>query len=274
MITPAPASEQRAFDAVAPRYDQEFDGRRPTLRLRRIMMNVFLRYFPAHGSLLELNCGTGTDAIALANHCMTVHATDASPAMVTTAREKIAAAGLTAQITVDQLSFNQLDQLRGRMFDGAYSNFGGLNCVLDLSSIAADVSKLLRPGGYFVLCVMTNFSIWESTAFLLRFRWYGAFRRLRRGGVDAQVNETTFHIYYHSPGSIRSSFAPRFELVEMGGLSVFTPPPGATRANNLLRPVLPLLELLDDALHRWYPFRRIGDHCYFVMRRTMGGGLA
>lgn len=274
MTTRAPAIEQRPFDAAAALYDQEFDSRRPTVRLRQIMMKVFVRYFPTHGSLLELNCGTGTDAIALANHCMTVYATDDSPAMVTAAREKVARAGLTSQITVDRLSFDELDQLRGRMFDGVYSNFGGLNCVPDLSSIAAAVSTLMKPGGYFVLCVMTDFSIWETTAFLLRLRWHTAFRRLRRDGVDARVHETTLSIYYHSPDSIRSAFEPRFELVEIGGLSVFTPPPGATKANSVLRPVIPFLELLDDAVHRSYPFRRIGDHCYIVMRRTTRGSLA
>jgi len=266
--------EQRPFDAAASLYDQEFDGHRPTVRLRQIMMKVFLRYFPIHSSLLELNCGTGTDAIALANHRMTVYATDDSPAMVSSAREKVSMAGLTSHIIVDRLSFDQLDQLRGKVFDGVYSNFGGLNCAPDLSSIAADVSVLLKPGGFFVLCVMTDFSIWETTAFLLRLRWQSAFRRLRRDGVDARVHETTLRIYYHSPDSIRSAFEPWFELVEMGGLSVFTPPPGAAKTNRVLRPIIPLLDLLDNAVYRWYPFRRIGDHCYIVMRRTTRESLA
>jgi ubiquinone/menaquinone biosynthesis C-methylase UbiE len=235
------------------------------------MQEVFLRYFPPGSSLLELNCGTGTDAIALAHHGMTIRATDDSPAMVAVARAKTLEAGLEGRISVERLSFHELSHLCGNRFHGAYSNFGGLNCLHDLSSLARDLSELLESGSHFSVCFMTRFCLWETVSFLLRFRWHRAFRRLRRNGVDARIHGAGIRVFYHSVASIVSTFRPWFETVEVGGLNIFTPPPVTSLRLKVLRQVLPFLESLDALVSRWPMFRSVGDHCYIVMRRTVAG---
>ena len=42
---------------------------------------------------------------------------------------------------------NQIDRLPAGAFEAAYSNFGPLNCVSDLSVTAGDIASRLVPGG-------------------------------------------------------------------------------------------------------------------------------
>ena len=81
----------------------------------------------------------------------------------------------------------------GLQFDGAFSNFGGLNCVANLSQVAQDLARLVKPGGPVVLCLMSRSCLWEWVYYLGRLDFTKAFRRFRKGGVAAQFkNQTTF----------------------------------------------------------------------------------
>jgi methylase of polypeptide subunit release factors len=82
------------------------------------------------GSILELNAGTGSDAAYFADKGFLVHATDVADGMVNAIKEK--AARLPERLTVQQLSFTELESVEGAPFDLVFSNFGGLNCIPDL----------------------------------------------------------------------------------------------------------------------------------------------
>lgn len=58
------------FDAYASSYDAHFDNNPIAQQLRSIVQQTMLRYFQKGNSILELNCGTGTDAIFLAHNGM------------------------------------------------------------------------------------------------------------------------------------------------------------------------------------------------------------
>ena len=77
------------FDAYASSYDAHFDNNPIAQQLRSIVQQTMLRYFQKGNSILELNCGTGTDAIFLAHHGMHVLATDSSSGMIHKTGEKI-----------------------------------------------------------------------------------------------------------------------------------------------------------------------------------------
>ena len=79
--------------------------------------------------ILELNCGTGADAVHLGRRGVRVLATDLSGEMVAITRRKVAAANLGDIIEVQQLAIEHLDTLDLPLMDGVLSNFGGLNCV-------------------------------------------------------------------------------------------------------------------------------------------------
>ncbi|MFN8181110.1 MAG: methyltransferase domain-containing protein [Bacteroidia bacterium] len=78
------------FDAVAQAYDQQFT-RSATGRLQRERVHRFIETMPLlkkPARVLELNCGTGEDALWLARKGHQVTATDNSAGMLDAAREK------------------------------------------------------------------------------------------------------------------------------------------------------------------------------------------
>ncbi len=168
------------------------------------------------------------------------------------------------------VSFGQLGSLRGTMFDGAYSNMGGLNCTEDLAQVAADLAALVRGGGFLIATVMPSFCLWETAAFLGRLHWRDAFRRRMPGGVAARLHGGTVQTYYHSPGAFRRAFAPYFEHVLTTGLPVFLPPPNFVRTYARLGRLAGVLARLDDAAAGMPILRSIGDHYSMVLRRKGG----
>ncbi|HUI65436.1 MAG TPA: class I SAM-dependent methyltransferase [Bacteroidota bacterium] len=256
---------RRAFDAAAPVYDAEYEDLPGIRRMRAATHALYLKYFSPGARLLEINCGTGTDALFLARHSMRVMATDLSASMIDQVHRKADAAGLAGSVEARQLSFGELGALRGSVFDGAYSNFGGLNCTDALEDVARNLGALLHPGGIFIASVMPRFSLSETAAFLSHLHLRSAFRRLSRGPVMARFHGAHVATYYHSHRAFRSAFRERFVHLETVGLAVLTPPPNFTRANR--RAGITLLEHLD----RWAAplplFRVIGDHYAIVLRR-------
>ncbi len=96
-------------------------------------------------AVLEMNCGTGEDALWLARRGVQVLATDVSPAMLEAARKKLAATPDCALARFHRLAWEELETLNEGPFDGMLSNFGGLNCVGDLRGAARDLAAKLRP---------------------------------------------------------------------------------------------------------------------------------
>ena len=271
MTEPAETLETRkAFDSAAPVYDAAYEWLPGIQRIRAITRRLYLENFPPRSRLLEINCGTGNDAVYLANHTMNVTATDLSPAMLEVARRKVHANGLERSIEVRPLAFSQLNELAGAVFDGAYSNLGGLNCTDDLSSVAAALGGVVKRGGFFIATVMPPFCPWETLAFLARLQWRSSLRRMARGGTLATLHGGVVRTYYHSPRALAAAFAPYFDHVRTFGLVVMLPPPNSARAYKWLGPARRLLETADDVVAGWPLFRSMGDHYVTVLRRRGG----
>jgi ubiquinone/menaquinone biosynthesis C-methylase UbiE len=267
MPIPEVAQTQQAFDAAAPVYDAMYERLPGIRRIRSTTSALYLKYFPRNGSLLEINCGTGIDAVFLAERTMNVLATDASPRMVEEVRKKVDERGLGGFVEPRHLAFSQLGSLRGRVFDGAYSNLGGLNCTNRLESVATDLGGLVKPGGFFIATVMPSFCLWETVAFATRFRWRDAFRRKSGEGTLASLHGARVRTYYHSARAFSAAFAEYFEPVKTVGLAVLLPPPNFEHAYALLGRSLHLLESVDEAVAGLPLFRSIGDHYVMVLRR-------
>jgi len=255
-----------AFNGMAATYDHEFESLEATKRIRSVTTDIFLRYFKPGSSLLELNCGTGTDAIMLARRGFRILATDVSPAMIHEVQKKVARYGLQERISAQVLPFEELSALKGQVFDGIYSNMGGLNCTHDLGRLASELHSLVKTGGHLIASVMTGFSLWETMSFLVRGNVRKAFRRLSRDAVTANLHGEPVQIYYYPPRTVAQSCSPYFSAVEIKGLNIFTPPPASQNAYRVLGNASHLLEKLDDGVAGMYPFNRIGDHYCIVLK--------
>ena len=152
-MSPAP------FDAVACDYDATFTET-AVGRMQRERVWA-MTPAPAPHLALELNCGTGTDALHLARQGYRVLATDISPKMVAVTRAKLRAAGLDGQAAAAVLDLRNLSAAFLRQAglvappSLVFSNFGGLNCLspADLAAFGKKLPDLLAPGGHALVCL-------------------------------------------------------------------------------------------------------------------------
>jgi ubiquinone/menaquinone biosynthesis C-methylase UbiE len=247
------------FDSIALDYDRVFSYS-AIGKAQRFQVSLQLeRCFASGSHVLELNCGTGEDALALARSGVNVSAYDASAEMVRIANLKLNSEPLSSKVHFSVLRNEQLFQLEG-IFDGAFSNFAGLNCSLDWKSIADELARLVKPGGHLLLCVLGRTCLWEMVHYLLRGRFRKAFRRASRGPSIARIDGTSLKIIYPSVREARQLFSSGFQLCGWSGVGVFVPPSYCEPHVLGQRRLLSLLASLDSWFAHLPGVRCWGDH--------------
>lgn len=263
MTQPRPAP----FDALAESYDRIFSdsliGRAQRSATWRHLDSTFL---PGQ-RLLELNCGTGVDALHLAEREVRVDAFDVSAAMIGVANRRLAA-GRRLPVRFDVLATEELGTIDS-VYDGAFSNFGGLNCVQDLRQVAANLARVVRPLGNVLLCLASRFCVWETAWWLAHGKPAKAFRRLRRGGTTAELSPgSVVQVQYPPVRGVRRLFAPEFSLLAVHGIGLFVPPsylePYARSHPKLLGAAVSL----DARVSSLPGLRCVADHVLLTFRRT------
>jgi ubiquinone/menaquinone biosynthesis C-methylase UbiE len=246
------------FDSIAPVYDRVFTDSAIGRAQREQVTAQINRRFLQGSHVLELNCGTGEDAFALAQRGVEVTAYDASPAMIDIAQRRLQADSLASRASFDVLRNESLDLIDGS-FDGALSNFAGMNCCSDWAQIAKELSRLIKPGGHVLLCIMGRACLWEIAYFLLRGQPRKAFRRASRNHT-ALVGGSSVVVHYLSVRQARQAFADGFTLCGWRGVGVFVPPSYCealmTKRSKLLR----VLAACDLRFGHVPGMRRFGDH--------------
>jgi ubiquinone/menaquinone biosynthesis C-methylase UbiE len=246
------------FDSIASAYDSVFTNSDIGRAQRAQVAAELNRRFVPGSCVLELSCGTGEDALALGRRGVEVRAFDASPAMIDAANRKLHANTLPANVEFGILRNEELSLIDGP-FDGAFSNFAGMNCSSDWSSIAADLQRVVKPGGHVLLCIMGRACLWEIFYYLLRGQFRKAFRRKSRRSI-ARIGAECVEIQYVSVREAGRAFSSGFTLCGWRGVGVFVPPsycePLFIKRSKLLR----VLTALDSRLAHVPGLRCWADH--------------
>jgi len=255
-----------AFSRTAPKYDAFALDHPHLTRMRRKVYEHVERFVPAGSSILELNAGTGTDAVALARRGFRVHATDIAPGMLALARDKVERFGLEGRVSVQDCSFLELGRVEGGPFDAVFSDLGGLNCIDDLRPVVAQLDLVLRPGGVVVWVLMPPICLWElGLVFTGQFRL--AFRRLARHGTRAHLEGAHFNVHYFTPSRAAAAFGDGYEILAVEGLSVITPTAESKNLAKRHRDLYRALAWLDDRIAPHAPASGWGDFYILTMRR-------
>lgn len=258
---------KQSFNKIAGSYDTR-DNQNAILRwMRGIVHKVYLKYLPGGAKVLELNAGTGVDAVFLADNGMTVYATDISGEMIALLQEKIKSKKAENRITAQSLSFDEIDTITETDFDAVVSNFGGLNCINDFSKLSNDLTAKLKSNSVFIAVVMNKICPWEMFYYLLRLDTENAFRRFNKNGIMAELNGEKVLTYYFTPAEFGKYFSRNFSVEKIYTLGLKTPPPYLIGIYNRLIPLVKLWMKTDELLKGWFPFNRWGDHFVIVMRR-------
>lgn len=219
------------------------------------------QFLQPNSQILELNAGTGEDAIYFACKGHRVHATDLAEGMLEKLAEKVKQQKMDALVSYEQCSFTQLDRLQQRgPYDHIFSNFAGLNCTDRLDEVLNAADKLLRPGGYLTLVILPKFCTWE---FLLLFRgkFKTAFRRFAgKKGANAKVEGTHFRCWYYNPSYVVKSLGKNYTLQKLEGLCTIVPPSYLEHFAEKRPKLYQWLVKKENRLKDKWPWRSTGDY--------------
>ena len=254
-----------AFSRTAEKYDSFAQDHPHLTRMRHKVYSHVMRYVSRGARILELNAGTGTDAVQLAQRGYSIHATDIAPGMLERLQEKVERLGLYDRVTIEERSFLSLEDVQGAPFEAVFSNLGGLNCIPDLTPVIRQLPKLLKPGGVVTWVLMPHVCLWEM-AEVFRGNLSLAFRRFSRGSVRASLEGFNFEVYYFSPRQVIGWFGRDFELLALEGLSVITPTAESKNFTKRYPRLYRALSWLDDRLSPHWPWYGWGDFYILTMR--------
>jgi SAM-dependent methyltransferase len=254
------AAAAAAFDDVASSYDELFTYTSIGRAQRAHVWTRFLDVFRPGSRILELNCGTGEDARFLAEKGHDVVACDASEGMIAVAKSRTLRTGTRGSLEYLRVANENLETLVGQgQFDGAFSNFSGLNCVADLKPVAEALANLLRPHGRVLLCVWGRACPAEMLWYCFHAQPAKAVRRLFRNS-STRMGRKVIPVFYPSVREVRRCFAPWFRLASRRAIGLFVPPSYFEPVIRKHEKLLARLEWLDWRLAHWPVLRDAGDH--------------
>jgi SAM-dependent methyltransferase len=197
--------------------------------------------------LLDLGCGTGVDAMHLQARGASVYGIDSSPRMVGIARDRAIEADCCP---IEDIQYFDLE------VDGVISNFGALNCVESLDSIARSLGRIVRSGGHVALCFLSDICLWEMVYYLLRANPGKASRRLRKS-ADSSIGR----VFYYSSAEIAAAFRSEFRLLDSCGIGLFVPPSYVKVFTDW---EMDLLSVFDRVLANKPVLRGMADHRLYI----------
>jgi ubiquinone/menaquinone biosynthesis C-methylase UbiE len=252
---------------MAKEYDDVFTRSMIGRAQRDAVWNILTQTFKSGDHVLELNCGTGEDALFLARNSISVTACDASEKMIQIASNRMREEASDAPISFNLLPTERVLELQSQtMFDGVFSNFSGLNCVPDLKQTAAGLATLLPPNAPLLVCLSTRFCVWEMLWFLLHGKFSKAFRRCS-GHATAKVGEFSVDVYYPTVRKLQQLFSPYFVMRSCMGVGVTVPPSYVEIWIRSYPKLLNLLRAIDRVISTLPGFRVLGDHMLLHFER-------
>lgn len=250
-----------AFNKQSVLFDELYSSNSMIEYKRQRVRDHVMKFLKPGSYILELNAGTGEDAIYFAKHGHHIHATDISSGMLEMLEQKVIQYQLTNKITFENCSYTSLSKLKNNgPYDLIFSNFAGINCTNQLDLILDSLPALLKPGGVITLVFLPPFCLWE---FLMLFKgkFKTAFRRFCGvKGAAAYIEGICFRCWYYKPSFIIKKLKLSFHVLGYEGLCTLVPPSYiegfADRHLNSYR----ILKEHEARLKNKWPWRDIGDY--------------
>jgi ubiquinone/menaquinone biosynthesis C-methylase UbiE len=217
------------FDHIATTYDSVFTRTAIGQLQRKHVWKYLERIIPQLDGLemLELNCGTGEDALMFSDKGFNIIATDVSVEMLKVTQQKAEKYSMQNRISSQYLDLESIgEMLFDKKFDLIFSNFGGLNCISpeSLQKLFDKIPSMLNPNGRFIGVIMPKFCLWESLYYFAKFKFSRMFRRWTSHEVIANLHGTTLKTWYYAPSQIRGWASGNFKLVKTQPVGIALPP--------------------------------------------------
>ena len=255
-----------SFDKAAQNYDNTFSNS----EIGKLQRNVVYHHLEKllsnqQQNILEINCGTGEDAIWLAKKNYNVIATDISNEMIAVSKTKESHQNLNfLQADITTIS----EQFRDKKFNTIFSNFGGLNCLNtnELSQFLNSVSTILSKKGKLILVIMPKNTLWEKVYFMLKGKYKTAFRRAEKVAF-ANVDGISVPTFYYNPKDIVNLSKSNFDCLDMKPVGFFIPPSYLEPFFKNKKGLLNFLNTLESKIKNWSYLSKYADHYLIVLQK-------
>lgn len=261
---------ERAFSKQAANFDELYSSNLIIQYKRQRVRDHVQQWLNPNSKILELNAGTGEDAIWFAQHGHYVHATDISSGMQKKLVAKVDQTEVGSRITNEVCSFTDLQNLSDKgPYDLIFSNFAGLNCTGELDKVLNSFSSLLKPGGIVTLVILPKFCLWESMMFL-RGEFKTAFRRFFSSrGVRAHIEGEYFTCWYYNPSYVVKNMEDAFDILSVEGLCTVVPPSYLENFPNRRPALFNWLKVKEDKWKTRWPWKNIGDYYIISLKKRV-----
>lgn len=261
------------FDHIASFYDATFtQSAIGQLQRKQVWSHIMHVLADLDGlEMLELNCGTGEDALLFSDRGFNIVATDVSSEMLKITQQKVQQYSMQHRISSHFLDLESFDEtVFDKKFDLIFSNFGGLNCIKpeSLKKLLEKVPAILNPGGRFIAVIMPKFCLWEFLYFTARFRFKRAFHRMTKKEVMAEVDGTLSKVWYYKPSQIRKWSTKKFRTVNIQPIGFMLPSSRLEPFFSRKKKWLNLLNNLEKKASRFKVFSGMSDYYLIDLKFT------
>jgi ubiquinone/menaquinone biosynthesis C-methylase UbiE len=256
-----------AFSRQSENFDEIDKDNQIIQRMRKQVHEHVLSLLKTGDRILELNAGTGIDAIFFAQQGFEIYATDNAEGMLNVFYKKVKELNLEGKIKIQKCSLNNLNEIRTGSFNHIFSNFGGLNCAENIEQVIHQFDRLLKPNGIATLVIMPPVCPWEILL-ALKGNLKTAFRRLKKGGIPSHLEGIYFNTYYYSPKHLLKAFGKvNYSKISINGLGVLSPPPYLDKFPVNHPKLFQTLCKLEEKIDTYFPFNVWADHFIISMKK-------
>jgi|SRR6185312_10367163 len=248
-----------AFSKQSSSFDEADAGNEILQWMRTRVRENVMKFWHKREHILELNAGTGIDAIYFAQKGCYVHATDNATGMLRILEKKVREHNLQDKITTQNCSFLELENIKDRKFDHIFSNFGGLNCTPKLEEVIKSFSPLLKPCGTITLVLMPPICPWEML-YALKGNFKLAFRRFKKNGTPSHLEGVRFTTWYYKLEDVIEMLGDDYEILNIRGLGITVPPPFLGDFAQKHRVLFKKLTSIEDSIATKAPYYSWADH--------------
>ncbi len=195
---------------AAERYDETFTNSGIGKKQRKRVHNYLNKFLSGRAELkiLELNCGTGADALYFAKRGHIITATDFSQSMLNIADNKLLKQTYRGQYKSCLLDLKN-PAIPENNFDLVFSNFGGLNCLNreELTVLCKFVSEKLIPGGSFIGVVMPPHTFIDKYYRIYKGEKEKHYNRSADKALEVEVNGKNISTFYFQEEELKNIFS-------------------------------------------------------------------
>ncbi|MEW7280225.1 class I SAM-dependent methyltransferase [Aquimarina sp. 2201CG1-2-11] len=256
------------FDIAATTYDNTFTntkiGKAQREKVYRNLQSIFLTSEKL--TILEVNCGTGEDALEFDKRNHKVVATDISENMVEIAKHK----GKNTHVDFHVLDCNALSEhpVSKSKYDIIFSNFGGLNCLSykEMQDFIQATAGLLKPSGKLIMVLMPKNCFWERLYFSIKGNFKNATRRNTNDAVSVNVDGTKVPTWYYNPKDIMLMKNKKFSLVKYIPIGISVPPSYLEKSFITKFPIWNIIYTVEKYIHFGF-LAKYADHFLIELQK-------